>query len=314
MIDQYNRSITYLRISVTDLCNYRCIYCMGSDGVRKKSHADILSIEDMTEIAKTAYELGVRKIRLTGGEPLIRKGIVSLCENIRAISDDIELCLTTNGSLLPHYAPLFKKAGVDRLNISLDTLDPARFREITRIGDLNDVLRGIDAALSAGFEPIKINTVLMGGINDGDIPALVGLCKDRPLFLRFIELMPLGVCADWDKRRFISADCVSEQFEGVKEIMSDGVSRVYRIDGYMGSIGVITPMSDRFCHVCNRIRVTADGMLKPCLHSDDEISLSGLHGDALKAAMIEGVNRKPECHHLIDSGAETARNMNEIGG
>ena len=314
MIDKFNRSITYLRISVTDLCNYRCIYCMGSDGVRKKSHDDILSIEDMTEIAKTAYELGVRKIRLTGGEPLIRKGIVSLCENIRAISDDIELCLTTNGSLLPHYAPLLKKAGVDRLNISLDTLDPARFREITRVGDLNDVLRGLDAALSAGFERIKINTVLMGGINDGDIPLLLELCKDRPLFLRFIELMPLGVCADWDKRRFISADCVPGQFEGVKEVMTDGVSRVYRIDGYKGNIGVITPMSDRFCHVCNRIRVTADGMLKPCLHSDDEISLSGLHGDALKAAMIEGVNRKPECHHLIDSGAETARNMNEIGG
>lgn len=314
MTDQYNRNINYLRLSVTDLCNYRCIYCMGEGGVCKKRHSDILSIEELTEIAVAAYDIGFRKIRLTGGEPLVRKGIVTLCENIRAISPDIELYLTTNGSLLNEYAKPLKNAGVDRLNISLDTLDIAKFAQITRGGNLNDVLSGIDAAIDAGFTGLKINTVLIGGINDDEILPLTELCKDREISLRFIELMPMDICKDWDKCRFISAKTVLQQIPYVKELRTDGVSRIYTTDGYKGNIGVISPLSHSFCSACNRIRITADGKLKPCLHSREEIELRGLHGAALRKALQDGIMQKPAHHHLNDHNSDTPRNMNEIGG
>ena len=315
MKDSFGRTIRYLRLSVTDLCNYRCIYCMDKDGVTKKRHDDILSIEELTDIAKAAYSLGISKIRLTGGEPLVRRGIVTLCRNIRAISDDIELGITTNGSLLPELADELKEAGVDRVNISLDTLDKDTFRSITRVGELDDTLNGIKAAKKAGFTDIKINTVLLGGINDGEIFDFIKLTEDEPLHVRFIELMPLGVVKGWDKSRMISVSSIEKYLKPIADsITSDGVARVYHLPGHKGTVGLISPMSKGFCASCDKIRVTADGKLKPCLHSQNEINLKGLHGDELISALAEGIIKKPARHLLDTLGAQTDRNMNEIGG
>ena len=314
MTDRYGRKIEYLRLSVTDLCNFRCIYCMDEDGVKKREHHDILSIEELTDIAEAAYKLGIKKVRLTGGEPLVRKGIVTLCENIRAVSPDIELSMTTNGSLLTEYAEKLKKAGLDRLNISLDTLDPDNFERITRTGRLDDVLDGIKAAREAGFSDIKLNAVLIGGINDADALGLIDLTKDNDITVRFIELMPLGVVSGWKKERFINCSELLPRFPDAEMEGFDGVSRLYRPNGHKGAVGLITPLSKSFCDRCNKIRVTADGKLKPCLHSDVEINLRGLSGDDLSDAIRNGILLKPMKHSLGEYHSETTRNMNEIGG
>ena len=314
MTDRYGRKIEYLRLSVTDLCNFRCIYCMDEDGVKKREHHDILSIEELTDIAEAAYKLGIKKTRLTGGEPLVRKGIVTLCENIRAVSPDIELSMTTNGSLLTEYAEKLKKAGLDRLNISLDTLDPDNFERITRTGRLDDVLDGIKAAREAGFSDIKLNAVLIGGINDADALGLIDLTKDNDITVRFIELMPLGVVSGWKKERFINCSELLPRFPDAEMEGFDGVSRLYRPNGHKGAVGLITPLSKSFCDRCNKIRVTADGKLKPCLHSDVEINLRGLSGDDLSDAIRNGILLKPMKHSLGEYHSETTRNMNEIGG
>lgn len=312
--DNYGRTIRYLRLSITDLCNYRCIYCMPESGVCKKEHEDILSIEEMTRIVRAAHALGINKIRLTGGEPLVRKGIITLCENIKAISGDIELGITTNGSLLAPIAVQLKEAGVDRINISIDSMNPDTFRSITRGGDLREVLNGIEAARKAGFENIKINTVLLKGINENDILDLIMLTKDHPIHVRFIELMPLGVAKHWSADRFISAKAIEQYLRHMKLLRIDGVARVYGIPGHKGTLGLICPMSDSFCPACNKIRVTADGRLKPCLHSDQEIDLRGLCGDELITALKNGILQKPENHTFGEKGAVTERYMNEIGG
>ncbi|MBQ3285983.1 MAG: GTP 3',8-cyclase MoaA [Ruminococcus sp.] len=314
MQDSYGRKIEYLRLSVTDLCNYRCIYCMPEEGVCKKAHSDILSIEEMTEIVRAAHALGIKKIRLTGGEPLVRRGIITLCENIKAIDPEIELGITTNGSLLAPMAKDLKAAGVDRLNISLDSLDPETFRTITRGGDLQDVLNGIRAAQAAGFDNIKINAVLLKGINEKDILDLIRLTKDETIHVRFIELMPLGVAKHWNSDRFISTEAIEKHMINADLIKIDGVARVYRLPGHKGTVGLICPMSNSFCPTCNKIRVTADGKLKPCLHSDQEIDLRGLHGEALTQAIRDGITQKPESHHFGAADAATERFMNEIGG
>ncbi len=314
MIDRYGRKIEYLRLSVTDRCNLRCIYCMKEDGVCKRHHSDILSIEELTEIAQAAYELGIKKIRLTGGEPLVRKGVLTLCRNIKAIDEDIELVMTTNGTLLPEYAAELKTAGVDRLNISLDTLNADTYRTITRRGELSDVLSGIKAAQNAGFTHTKINAVLIGGINDNEILDMMRLARDDDLHVRFIELMPMDIVRGWDKSRFLSADIVKEHLNNYDLIGYDGVAKIYRPNGYKGTVGIISPLSHSFCDRCNKLRVTADGKLKPCLHSGEEINLRGLHGDQLTEAIKDGINSKPKCHNLGEFHSEAARGMNEIGG
>lgn len=314
MKDKYGRIIKYLRLSVTDLCNYRCIYCMPEEGVPKKSHSDILSIEELSEIAEASYDLGITKIRLTGGEPLLRKGILTLCENIRRISDDIELSVTTNGSLLPKMAVELKSVGVDRLNISLDTLDRETFRKITRTGEFDQTLDGIKAAQRAGFDNIKINTVLLGGINDSEILPLISLTKDNAIQLRFIELMPIGITKELSDYLFVTVENIEKLLRNAAELTVDGVARVYRLPGYKGTVGLISPMSHSFCKSCDKIRVTADGRLKPCLHSEDEMVLKGLHGNELKEAIKNGILNKPMCHNLDSVGSQSSRNMNEIGG
>lgn len=314
MIDPFGRTIDYLRISVTDLCNYRCVYCMGEQGVRKLSHDDILTVEEIVGIAAQAVRCGIHKIRITGGEPLVRKGILPICEGISALDGIHELCLTTNGALLPQYAGALKKAGVDRLNISLDTLDPEKFKRITRIGTLADVLNGLEAAETAGFTRLKLNTVLIGGINEDEIRDFVALTRDRAMDVRFIELMPIGECAQWDTRHFLDAQAVLDACPDLVAADQDGVAETYRIPGYAGSVGLIRAMSRPFCRDCNRVRVTADGKLKPCLHSAAEIPIKGLRGEDLLAALRQGILQKPFRHHMDEHGSDSARDMHQIGG
>ena len=314
MLDGCGRTIDYLRLSVTDLCNYRCRYCMPPEGVAKRDHGDILSLEELADIARAAVRLGVKKIRLTGGEPLVRRGIVELCRQLRTIPGLQELCLTTNGALLPQLAAPLREAGLDRLNISLDTLRPDRFAEMTRLGHLSDALAGIEAAEAAGFHDLKLDTVLIGGFNDDEIDDFINLTREHPWEVRFIELMPMGPCAEWDKARFLSGDTVLQKVPALQQIESCGVARRYRLPGAMGTVGLISPVNHDFCAQCRRIRVTADGKLKGCLHSAEELPLRGLHGKELEDAIRHGILQKPQRHHLTERRSDTPRNMNQIGG
>ncbi len=318
MRDTYQREIRYLRISLTDRCNLRCVYCMPPEGVEKRDHRDILSLEEIGEIAREAVALGVRKIRLTGGEPLVRRGMLSLCRGLRAIPELRELALTTNGLLLPDMAAELKAAGVDRVNISLDTLDPLKYRKITRGGSLDGVLAGIRAARDAGLTPLKLNCVLIGGFNDDEIPALAALTREEPVEVRFIELMPIGDAAAFGPEAYLPCEAVLErlpELEPVEEELS-GVAERFRLPGAAGTVGLIRPLSRCFCAQCDRIRLTADGCLKPCLHSREEIPLRGLRGEALREKLAEAILRKPERHGELSASArsEAARDMNQIGG
>lgn len=314
MIDDHGRNIRYLRLSVTDLCPLRCIYCMPERGVDKLGHENILTVEECVELCRACAELGIDKIRITGGEPLIRRGIVDICRGIGEIEGIKELCLTTNGVLLPRYAKELAEAGVSRLNISLDTLDAEKYRKITRVGEMGDCLAGLRAA-EKYFTNTKINCVLLGGINDDEIPALVGLTRDHAIDLRFIELMPIGECAGWERSRFVGGDAVLAAVPELVPCGSSGVSRMYQVPGWAGRVGLISPMSHKFCADCNRIRVTADGKLKPCLHSAEEIPLSGLHGEELRQAIARAIRAKPVSHVMGETGrSDSMRGMSGIGG
>ena len=316
MTDSFGRNINYLRVSLTDRCNLRCRYCMPEKGIDKISHADILSLEDIYEIIHTAVEMGFSKVRLTGGEPLVRKGVIELCRSISGLSGVKDFAMTTNGLLLPEMARELKAAGLMRLNISLDTLDPDKYHQITRIGSLDDALAGIAAAEEAGFTNIKLNTVLIGGFNDCEIPRLVELTKQKSYQVRFIELMPIGHAYPFDREAYLPMRTVLERVPELEPVQSDGgVARLYRLPGAKGTVGLISPLSSHFCPECNRIRITPDGRLKPCLHSAQEIPLRGLHGENLERALREGMFGKPVSHHM-QSGqpSESRRGMSQIGG
>lgn len=313
MWDNLGRKIDYLRLSVTHRCSYQCRYCMA-EGMAWGSGQDALSLEELAGIGAAAVACGIRKIRLTGGEPLVRPDILDLCCRLKALSGLEELTMTTNGAALSRMAAELKEAGVDRLNISLDTLRPERFREITRCGALEDVLHGLAAADRAGFTGTKLNVVLMGGINDDEIADFVALTRERPYGIRFIELMPIGVCAHWPKERFLSAEAVLQAVPELEPVGQRGVSAEYRLPGGRGTVGLIRPMSCAFCGTCNRIRVTADGKLKPCLHGILEYDLRGLRGEALRETIRQGVAAKPPAHHLLEEISRAGRNMHEIGG
>ena len=315
MLDGEGRLIEYLRLSVTDRCNCRCTYCMPAGGVPMLGHKDILSFEELTEVVAACAQLGVRKVRLTGGEPLVRRGLPELVRMIRAVPGVEELVMTTNATLLAPVAAELHHAGLDRLNVSLDTLDAARYAELTRGGSLEDALAGLAAARDAGFSRTKVNCVLMGGVNDADVPRLAELACTEPIDVRFIELMPMGPCAGWPKARFVPAETVLEVVPGLVPLRRDGVAELWHAPGWAGNVGLIRPMSHRFCDGCSRIRVTADGRLKPCLHSAAEIPLRGLHGEALLAELRRGIAAKPAYHHMDqDHASQSARDMNEIGG
>ena len=312
MKDGYNRDITYMRLSVTDKCNYNCIYCKPNDFV---SNINVLSFDDMFHICEFAVKCGIKKIRLTGGEPLLRDGVVDFCKRLKSIDGLEELTLTTNGSLLSTYAVGLMKAGVSRINISLDTLKKDKFKRITGTDNFDRVIESIKFAESIGFDNIRINVVLIGGFNDDEIIDFIELTKDNSYFIRFIELMPIGASNKFDKSSFISSDVVLSADERLKKISNNGVAEVYKIDGYKGCVGLIRPMTNKFCAQCNRIRVTADGKLKTCLHSNDETDLRGLSGCNLEESIKKAISQKPLSHNLETSCfRETSRFMNEIGG
>lgn len=314
MKDGYGRDIYYLRLSVTDLCNLRCVYCMPAGGVEKRRHEDVLTVEELEEIARSAGRCGIRKIRLTGGEPLVRRGIVDICARTAAAPGVEEVCMTTNGLLLPKLAPELRKAGLRRVNISLDTLSPELYRELTRVGNIEDTVSGLKAALD-NFETVKINAVLIGGTNEPEIRQMVYITKDAPVELRFIELMPIGECAHWPRERFLENSAVLEAVPELEPCGTSGVARLFSLPNARGRVGLISPLSSHFCPECNRIRITPDGRLKPCLHSAQEIELRGFHGAELDAKLREGICAKPMRHHLSPaSPSESLRGMSRIGG
>ena len=317
MKDTYGREITYLRLSVTELCNLRCRYCMPEDGVVKKRHEDMLTHEEMVMAVRAAASLGITKLRITGGEPLVKPDIVPLCREFSQIEGIRELCLTTNGTLLPRLAAPLREAGVDRLNISLDTLDAEKYRRITRRGDLTQALRGIEAALHEGFEKIKINAVLIGGFNDDEIPVLAELTRRYPVDVRFIELMPMYDSGDFGPEAFIPYTVVTEKLPELAPVPKDGgVAKLFRLPGAQGNIGLISPVSAHFCAECNRIRITADGKIKPCLHSSDEISIKGMGLEEMEQTLRRAILEKPQWHGELSYSerSHANRNMNQIGG
>ncbi len=317
MIDRLGRNITYLRISVTDKCNLRCRYCMPEEGVCKKDHGDMLTEDEFITAVEAAAALGITKVRITGGEPLVKKNIVSICRRAAAVEGIREVCLTTNGLLLPKMAKELREAGVKRLNLSLDTLDPEKYAYITRIGQLEDFKAGLEAALDAGFEKVKINAVLIGGFNDDEIERLAGLTLEYPVDVRFIEMMPMYDSGDFDERAYIPYTKVLEALPEAVPVEADGgVAKLYRLPGARGRIGLISPVSAHFCGECNRLRLTADGKLKPCLHSADEYSLKGLDLDGMKQVLETAIWNKPAWHGDLDAvhRSQAGRNMNQIGG
>ena len=317
MIDQLGRNITYLRVSVTDKCNLRCRYCMPEDGVCKKDHEDMLTEDEIITAVEAAASLGITKLRITGGEPLVKKNIVSICRRAAGVEGIQEVCLTTNGILLPQLAKPLKEAGVKRLNLSLDTLDPQKYAYITRVGRLDTFLAGLDAAFEAGFEKIKINAVLIGGFNDMEIVTLAELTKRYPVDMRFIEMMPMYDSGDFDETAFIPYTRVLDALPEAVPVEHDGgVAKLYRLPDAKGNIGLISPVSAHFCGECNRLRLTADGKLKPCLHCADEFSIRGLDKTAMKAVFEQAIWNKPAWHGDLNAvnRSKAGRNMNEIGG
>lgn len=317
MKDNYGREITYLRLSVTELCNLRCRYCMPESGVCKKRHEDMLTEDEMIMAVEAAASLGVRKVRITGGEPLVKRNILSICERIANIPAIQELCLTTNATLLTETAERLRKAGVDRLNISLDTLDPQKYAWITRRGNLSEAIEGIEAALTAGFKKIKLNAVLVGGFNDDEIEALANLTHKWPVDVRFIELMPMPGSLEFGPQAYIPYTRVLERLPDLIPVESDGgVAKLYHLPNALGNIGLISPINDHFCATCNRIRLTADGKLKPCLHSAAEYPIKGLDRDGMIQQMQSVILGKPEWHGelSVSERSHAARGMNQIGG
>ena len=329
LIDIYGRRHDYLRISVTDRCNLRCIYCMGPEGVKQIPHHQILAYEEILEVVKAGAALGISKIRLTGGEPLVRKGLLFLVREIAKVPGITDLAMTTNGILLPQFARPLKEAGLQRVNISLDSLRPEVYRRITRCGDLGQALAGIEAALEAGLKPVKINTVLMRGINHREVPAFLRLAQERELHLRFIEYMPIGAQGLAHHKYYLPLSYVQEQaarmglpLEPVEPPQGAGPADTFKLPGGKGTVGLIHPISRHFCASCNRLRLTPEGYLKSCLYWQDERSVRPALGDpvAMQELLQDVVRLKPEKHRMSPQqkpgllNLQAMRGMSKIGG
>lgn len=330
LIDTHERQIKYLRISVTDRCNFRCRYCMPEGGVDWIPHENIMRYEEFLRILKLCIPRGVEKVRITGGEPLVRKGLAAFIETAKRIEGLRELSLTTNAMMLPSMAPGLKRAGLDRVNISLDTLDKEKFSFITRVNAYDSTIEGIMAALKHEFSPVKINVVAIRGFNDDEIPAFADLTRNSPIEVRFIELMPMGCAARYGDHEIISAPEIRQIIEdhyGELEPLeyTHGPAKVFRIKGAQGKIGLIGAMSEfSFCSTCNRIRITADGHLRPCLFSDDQLDLltpmrKGISDVELEALIEEGVRMKQQSHGMCignpNARPQTCETlMSSIGG
>ncbi len=306
-VDGHHRQIDYLRISITDRCNLRCIYCMPSQGVSRLSHAEILSYEEILRLARIAVEMGITKIRITGGEPLVRRNVIHLCESLSVMRGVSSLSITTNGVLLDRYASALRRAGIKRVNISLDTLKPSRFSSITKVDCFSEVWRGIEAAEKAGFSPIKLNVVVMRGVNDDEVEEMALLTRHNPFHVRFIEFMPFPSSAS--QKQFVSSHEMIERISRLGELLpfesqnSNGPARYFRLKGALGKIGIISPFSQHFCPTCNRMRLTADGKLRTCLFSRGETDLRALlrrkaSDEELVQVIGQAILSKPERHTL----------------
>lgn len=322
MKDRYNRNIDYLRVSVIDRCNLRCIYCMPEEGIKNLlPHYEILTYEEILRIINVAVDVGIFRIRITGGEPLIRKDIVSFIERLSRIEGIKDIGMTTNGVLLKKYAEALYQAGLKRVNISLDSLSEDKFREITRVGSLKDVLEGIEEAQRAGLNPVKINVVVIKGINDEEVEKFALWSKEVPYQIRFIEFMPIGHNA-WRKEFFMSTDDIKKKIESrvgkliPVQIKKSGPAEYFMLEGAKGLLGFISPMTTHICAKCNRLRLTSDGKLRPCLFSDKEIDIkkylrSGATDEKLRQVLIEAINLKPEG---MSEHTKPLRAMSTIGG
>ena len=322
--DSFKRPINYLRISVTDRCNLRCIYCMPAEGVCSIPHSDILTYEEIYTIVVAGAELGINKIRITGGEPLVRLGLNRLIHMLAQIDTVDDIALTTNGILLGRYAAELKSAGLLRVNVSLDTLKPDKFEFITRGDKLGDVLEGIEVARSVGLNPVKINVVVMADVNDNEVLDFAAKTIDDDWHVRFIELMPFAGGGATDPQ-FVSARNIKKRLDPLGKLepympsMGSGPAKYFRFPQAKGSIGLITPISEHFCVSCNRLRLTADGKLRSCLLADEEIDLkqplrSGISPDGLKQLITQAVNNKPLCHQLAEGYIPEDRPFCQVGG
>ncbi|MBP2653635.1 MAG: moaA 3 [Firmicutes bacterium] len=326
MFDNYARNINYLRVSVTNRCNLRCKYCMPEEGVEDHGHDGILRFEEIEHLVRVATQIGVRKVRLTGGEPLVCKNITNLIADIARIPQIDDIAMTTNGILFADMADELRRAGLNRVNFSLDSLNQETFRYITSRGDINRVFRSIDKALDMGMAPIKINTVVMKGINDNEIIDFVKMTKTMPLHVRFIEFMPIGDLPFFKTDQVFTETEIKKTIEQKYElhnaamVSGNGPARYFAIKDGIGTVGFISAMSNHFCGQCNRIRLTADGKLRSCLFGKQEINLKlALHNrvndDKLAEMFCKAIREKPNRHHMDEGwGADNRRKMYQIGG
>ena len=319
MIDKKGRKINYLRVSLTDRCNLRCVYCMPEEGIIKKTHDDIFHFQDILKVIKASAVLGVNKVRFTGGEPLIVKGIDKLIYETSKIQGINDISLSTNGILLSDSIHELKKAGLNRVNISLDTLDREKYKEITRGGELNKVMDAIDKCLTLGVKPVKINAVLMKGFNDDEIDNFINLTKESPIHVRFIELMPIGEGVKFFKDSFMSSKEVIKKYPQLIPVEREEFStaELYKVQDGVGKIGFINPLSCKFCSECNRIRLTSEGGIKPCLHSEQEYNIKKyVNNEALLIKELENIMyNKPLEHHLGKEKLSSSKKMMfQIGG
>ncbi len=325
LTDSFNRQIDYLRISITDQCNLKCIYCMPEKGLKHFDQSDILTTSEIIRIVRVACKYGVRKVRLTGGEPLLRNDIIPLISGIKdaGIKD---LSITTNGQRLAGMAELLNKAGLDRVNISLDTLIAERYREMTRGGEIDRVWEAVAEAEKAGLSPVKINMVPVRGVNDDEVSRFAALTLYKDVHVRFIEFMPVGKHGTWTPDAYLSKDEIMERVADVGKLIrlpfkGGGPSRNYRIEGAQGMIGFISPISDCFCDSCNRLRLTAIGKIRPCLFSEIAVDIktplrSGVSDDELESLYRRAVLSKP-ARHALHEGAlfqPATTSMSQIGG
>jgi cyclic pyranopterin phosphate synthase len=326
LLDPFRRKINYLRISITDRCNLRCRYCMPEEGVPLIPHEEILTYEEILRIVRVFATEGISKVRLTGGEPLVRKGIVDFVSRLSQIEEIKDLSLTTNGILLKEFAQDLKKAGLKRINISLDSLRKERFCQITRKDDFERVWAGIEEALRVGLFPIKINMVAIQGLNDDEIEPFARLTLHLPLVIRYIEYMPSGNGEEWKESDILTIPQIKSRLENVGKLIPipsdrwDGPAKRFRIEGALGEIGLIGPVSSHFCDDCNRLRLTPDGKIRTCLFSDEEIDVKELlrNGGSdwdLKERLFTALKKKPERHPInTHQFKKCQRNMSAIGG
>jgi len=323
--DRFGRPISYLRVSITDRCNLRCGYCMPEEGVPLRRHEEILTYEQIVRLVRVATDVGITKVRVTGGEPLVRRGVVALVQELAQLPRIEELTMTTNGTLLGDHAGPLAAAGLTRVNVSLDTLNQDRFRTITGRDGLADVLRGIGAAQEAGLTPVKINMVVLRGVNDDEVVEFARRTRTDDWQVRFIEIMPLGHGRLSAGELFVPASEIQRRIEGAwgplepAGATGNGPARHRRLPGATGTIGFISPLSSPFCGLCNRVRLTADGRLRACLLSTEEVDLRtplahGVSDNELRDLFVQGIAAKPQHHRLTDQVVPPDCLMSRIGG